>query len=245
MTATMAGDGTGDGTGTGAKTGNPMRIAILISGRGSNMLQLARHIDQNDLACKIVLVAANQDCAGLAGAAERNLPTACVDRAAFDNRAAQETALGDHIEAAGADWIFLAGYMAVLSAEFVTRFAGRIINIHPSLLPAHKGLHTHQRVLDAGDARHGASVHIVTPALDDGPLILQAGLQLQDAETAESLAARVLVLEHALYPFVLETLVSGHLAVKDGIVQWREGETALHESTAEIGAVLNGCVIWP
>ena len=209
------------------------------------MLQLARHIDRHDLACEIVLVAANQDCVGLAEAAKCNLPTACVDRAAFDDRAAQETALGDHIEAAGADWICLAGYMAVLSAAFVTRFAGRIINIHPSLLPAHKGLHTHQRALDAGDTRHGASVHIVTPALDDGPLILQAGLSLSEKETAESLASRVLVLEHALYPFVLETLVSGHLVIQDGIVHWRDGETALDESVAEIGAVLKGCVIWP
>ena len=239
MTATMA----GSGAGTGAE--KPLRIAILISGRGSNMLQLARHIDRHDLACEVVLVAANQDCVGLAEAAKRNLPTACVDRAAFDDRAAQETALGDHIEAAGADWICLAGYMAVLSAAFVTRFAGRIINIHPSLLPAHKGLHTHQRALDAGDTRHGASVHIVTPALDDGPLILQAGLSLSEKETAESLAARVLVLEHALYPFVLETLVSGHLVIQDGMVHWRDGETALDESVAEIGAVLKGCVIWP
>ena len=135
--------------------------------------------------------------------------------------------------------------MAVLSVAFVTRFAGRIINIHPSLLPAHKGLHTHQRALDAGDTRHGASVHIVTPALDDGPLILQAGLSLSEKENAESLAARVLVLEHALYPFVLETLVSGHLVIQDGMVHWRDGETALDESVAEIGAVLKGCVIWP
>ena len=209
------------------------------------MLQLARNIDRNELACEIVLVAANQDCVGLAEAAKLNLPTACVDRAAFDDRAAQETALGDHIEAAGADWIYLAGYMAVLSAAFVTRFAGLIINIHPSLLPAHKGLHTHQRALDAGDTRHGASVHIVTPALDDGPLILQAGLSLLEKETAESLAARVLVLEHALYPFVLETLVSGHLVIQDGMVHWRDGETALDESVAKIGAVLKGCVIWP
>ena len=134
------------------------------------MLQLIRHIDRHDLACEIVLVAANHDCVGLAEAAKRNLPTACLDRAAFYDRAAQETVLGNHIEAAGADWICLAGYTAVLSAAFVTRFAGRIINIHPSLLPAHKGLHTHQRALDAGDTRHGASVHIVTPALDDGPL---------------------------------------------------------------------------
>ena len=235
MTATMAGIG----------AGKPLRIAILISGRGSNMLQLARHIYRNDLACEIVLVAANRDCVGLAEAAKRNLPTVCVDSAAFDDRAAQETALGDHIEAAGADWICLAGYMAVLSAAFVTRFAGRIINIHPSLLPAHKGLHTHQRALDAGDTRHGASVHIVTPALDDGPLILQAGLSLSEKENAESLAARVLVLEHALYPFVLETLVSGHLVIQDGMVHWRDGETALDESVAEIGAVLKGCVIWP
>ena len=229
----------------GAEAGKPLRIAILISGRGSNMLQLARHIDRNDLACEIVLIAANQDCAGLAEAAERNLPTYCLDRKAFDNRDAQEIALGDNIEAAGADWIFLAGYMAVLSGAFVKRFAGRIINIHPSLLPAHKGLQTHQRALDAGDTRHGASVHIVTPALDDGPLILQAGLHLSGTETAESLAARVLVLEHALYPFILETLVSGHLAIQDGMVHWGDGETALDGSVAEISAVLKGCLIWP
>ena len=152
-----------------------MRIAVLISGRGSNMLRLAAHAGPAS-GFEIALVAANKACEGLALAETQGLSTQLVSRTDFASRQDQETALGDAIVEAGAEIICLAGYMAILSPAFVERFAGRIINIHPSLLPDLKGLDTHERAIAAGMARHGASVHLVTAGLDDGPTLLQAGL---------------------------------------------------------------------
>jgi phosphoribosylglycinamide formyltransferase-1 len=177
-----------------------MRLAILISGRGSNMLRLADVIDSRTDQAQIVLVAANKPCQGLASAAGIGLPTQLVDRKDFADKSAQEAALAAAIEATGADWILLAGYMAILSASFVDRFRDRIINIHPSLLPDLKGLDTHARALSAGYRRHGATVHLVTPALDDGPILLQAALTVSGDETESELAARVLTLEHRRRP---------------------------------------------
>ena len=221
-----------------------MRIAVLISGRGSNMLQLAAHAGTAE-GFEIVLVAADRPCDGLALAAERGLPTQLVSRADFASRRDQEAALGDAIAASGAGTVCLAGYMAILSASFVDRFAGRIINIHPSLLPDLKGLNTHQRAIDAGMARHGASVHLVTAALDDGPVLLQAALEVEDGEDAPSLAARVLRLEHALYPFVVLSLAGGTLAAGPEGAGWRDGSAALRRADPLIADVLAGSVIWP
>ena len=226
-------------------TGTPTRIAILVSGRGSNMLRLVDHITTRGLACDIVLIASNTACTGLDLAAARGLPTVCVDRSGYADRAAQEDALATELAAASAEWVFLAGYMAVLSATFVTGFEGRMLNIHPSLLPRHKGLDTHQRALAAGDHRHGASVHVVTPALDDGPIILQAGLDVAADDTAHSLAGRVLALEHALYPFVAEALLTGGLVIQNGTVQWHDAAAALAASTPDIQTILTDHLIWP
>ncbi|MGB1357416.1 MAG: phosphoribosylglycinamide formyltransferase [Candidatus Puniceispirillaceae bacterium] len=222
-----------------------MRIAILISGRGSNMLRLAEVISGMSDDAQIVLVAANTACAGLTGAAELGLTTELVNRGDFADKSAHEDALAARIEAAGADWVLLAGYMAILSSEFVSRFHNRIINIHPSLLPDLKGLDTHARALAAGHSRHGASVHIVTPRLDDGPILLQAALTIADNETESQLAARVLTLEHALYPFVIMSLVTGELGVDDGVPRWRRGEMALDEADTAIASILKPVVIWP
>jgi phosphoribosylglycinamide formyltransferase-1 len=222
-----------------------IRVAILISGRGSNMLRLAEIIVDMPDDARIVLVAANTVCAGLDSAAARGLPTQLVDRNDFTDRRAHETAMAEAIEAADADWVLLAGYMAILSAEFVTRFSNRIINIHPSLLPDLKGLNTHARALAGEGTAHGASVHIVTPRLDDGPVLLQAALTIAEDETESELAARVLKLEHALYPFVIMALASGALQISDGVPRWRRGEQLLGNVDESIAGILQPAVIWP
>jgi len=222
-----------------------MRVAILISGRGSNMLRLADVIDSSTNRAQIILVAANKPCQGLESAAGIGLPTQLVDRHDFADRSAQEDALAAAIEATGADWILLAGYMAILSAGFVDKFQNRIINIHPSLLPDLKGLDTHARALAAGHGRHGATVHLVTPALDDGPILLQAALTVSGDETEAELAARVLRLEHALYPFVILALASGELQIIDGHPHWRQGTRSIESADRTIADVLKDAVIWP
>ena len=222
-----------------------MRFAILISGRGSNMLRLAEVVADIPDDARIVLVAANTPCDGLAGGAARGLPTQLVDRRDFADKSAHEAALAEAIEAAGANFVLLAGYMAILSASFVDRFPDRIINIHPSLLPDLKGLDTHARALSAGYRRHGATVHLVTPALDDGPILLQAALTVGRDETESELAARVLALEHALYPFVILALASGVLQIIDGNPHWRQGARSLASADMAIADVLKDTVIWP
>ena len=222
-----------------------MRLAILISGRGSNMSCLADAIAGYELAAEIVLVAANKPCAGVDEATRRDLPTALISLTDFDSREDQERALISAIEDSGADLVFLAGYMAILSPSFVAHFAGRIINIHPSLLPAFKGLDTHQRALDSGATRHGATVHIVTPELDDGPICLQAGLNITQDVTAEVLASQVLELEHALYPFILYALCCGILTISNGQPEWHGSSEVLRSAPAPIRTVLDETIIWP
>lgn len=180
-------------------------IAILISGGGSNMLALLRDMALPGHPARPVLVASNDPGAGgLAKAAAMGVPVAAVDHRPFGkDRAGFEAALLDPIMAAQPDILLLAGFMRVLTPGFVARFQGRMLNIHPSLLPKYPGLHTHQRALDAGDTEAGCTVHEVTPVLDDGPILGQATVPVLAGDTADSLAARVLVQEHALYPAVL------------------------------------------
>ena len=160
----------------------------------------------------------------LSHAAALGLPTKIIERQNFATRHAHDAAIEQAIKAAAADFVFLAGYLAILGAEFTTIFAGRLINIHPSLLPEFKGLNTHQRAIDANAARHGATVHLVTAALDDGPIILQAELSMSPHDNAEKLAARVLLLEHQLYPFVLKSLCVGQLTLAADMVTWHHQE---------------------
>ena len=187
------------------------RVAILISGGGSNMLALLRDMQMRDHPARPVLVASNDPQAGgLAKAAALGVATVAVDHRPFGgDRAAFEAALMRPLVAAGVDLICLAGFMRVLTPAFVTPFAGRMLNIHPSLLPLYPGLHTHARALAAGDAEAGCTVHEVTPVLDDGPILGQARVPVLPDDTAETLAARVLVQEHRLYPAVLRRFAAG------------------------------------
>jgi phosphoribosylglycinamide formyltransferase-1 len=187
------------------------RVAILISGGGSNMLALVRDMARPGHAAVPVLVASNDPgAAGLARAAELGIATAAVDHRPFGkDREAFEAALLRPILDARPDILCLAGFMRVLTPGFVHRFAGRMLNIHPSLLPLYPGLHTHQRALEAGDTEAGCTVHEVTPVLDDGPILGQARVPVLPGDNAETLAARVLGMEHQLYPAVLRRYATG------------------------------------
>ncbi|WP_415182753.1 phosphoribosylglycinamide formyltransferase [Phaeovulum sp.] len=189
------------------------RVAILISGGGSNMLRLVESMT-GDHPARAVLVASNDaGAAGLDHAARLGVPTAAIDHRPFGrDRAAFEAELLKPILAAQPDILCLAGFMRVLTPDFVNRFAGRMLNIHPSLLPKYPGLHTHARALAANDHEAGCTVHEVTPVLDDGPVLGQARVPILPEDTADSLAARVLTLEHQLYPAVLRRFAAGERA---------------------------------
>lgn len=180
------------------------KVAILISGGGSNMLRLVEDM-AGDHPARPVLVASNDpDAAGLAKAAALGVPTAAIDHREYrGDRAAFEAALLEPIMAADPDIVCLAGFMRILTPDFVRRFSGRMLNIHPSLLPKYPGLHTHARAIEAGDSEAGATVHEVIPELDAGPILGQARVPILAGDTPETLAARVLVEEHRLYPAVL------------------------------------------
>lgn len=191
------------------------KIAVLISGRGSNMVNLARRCRDERWPGQIVAVISNRPgAAGLDAAAELGLATEVLDHTAFADRVAFDTALAERIDALAADWIVLAGFMRVLSDQFVAHFAGRIVNIHPSLLPSFPGLHTHQRALEAGVWLHGATVHLVTSTLDVGPIIAQAAVPVLPDDDAEQLAERVLRVEHELYPRAVRWLVEQRITVE-------------------------------
>lgn len=189
------------------------RVAILISGGGSNMLRLVEAMQADGFASP-VLVASNDPQAGGLGRAEAlGVPTAAVDHRRFGkDRAAFERELLAPLVAASPDIVCLAGFMRVLTPDFVRRFAGRMLNIHPSLLPHYPGLHTHRRALEAGDAVAGCTVHEVIAELDAGPILGQAVVPVLADDTEDSLAARVLVQEHRLYPQVLRRFVAGERA---------------------------------
>ncbi|MDR9485414.1 MAG: phosphoribosylglycinamide formyltransferase [Sediminimonas sp.] len=186
------------------------RVAILISGGGSNMIKLAQSMT-GDHPARPVLVASNDPAAaGLDVAREMGIETAAVDHRAYGrDRASFEAALLAELERAAPDIICLAGFMRVLGAEFVSHWEGRMLNIHPSLLPKYRGLDTHARAIAAGDTEAGCTVHLVTPALDDGPILGQARVPIRADDTPQSLAARVLEQEHRLYPAVLRRFAEG------------------------------------
>lgn len=185
------------------------RLVILISGRGSNMRSILEAAKSGSLDIDISAVISNRpDAAGLAFAADEGIDTSVIDHKEFDSREQFDEALAAKIDAYQPDFVILAGFMRILTEGFVNHFAGRLINIHPSLLPKFKGLHTHQRAIDAGETEHGASVHFVTAELDDGPVILQAKVPVLADDSADTLAARVLEQEHLLYPAAIQKLVS-------------------------------------
>jgi phosphoribosylglycinamide formyltransferase-1 len=185
------------------------RVAILISGGGSNMRALADSMT-GDHPARPVLVLANDPAArGLVHAADRGLPVAAVDHRTFADRAAFEAALAAELDTVRPDILCLAGFMRILTPGFVARYAGRMLNIHPSLLPRYPGLNTHARALAAGDSEAGCSVHEVTADLDAGPILGQARVPVLPGDTADTLAARVLAAEHRLYPAVLRRFAAG------------------------------------
>jgi phosphoribosylglycinamide formyltransferase 1 len=183
----------------------PLNLAILISGRGSNMEALLKAAAAPDYQAKPVLVLANRpDAKGLETAMNAGIPALAIDHKPFGkDREAFERAMDQALTEAGTEIIALAGFMRVLTPWFVNKWQGRMINIHPSLLPKYKGLDTHQRAIDAGDAEAGATVHWVSPGVDDGEIIQQASLPILPGDTADTLAARLLTVEHQLYPDAL------------------------------------------
>ncbi|MBT0956563.1 phosphoribosylglycinamide formyltransferase [Alphaproteobacteria bacterium KMM 3653] len=188
------------------------QVALLISGGGSNMVKLAQSMAEPGHPARPCLVLSNNPAAGgLARAAEMGIPTAVVNHRDFPkDREGFEGELQAKLEASGADLICLAGFMRILTAGFTAQWAGRMLNIHPSLLPKYPGLNTHQRAIDAGDAWAGCTVHEVTADLDAGPALGQARVPIEQGDTADTLAARVLVQEHILYPRVLHRFASGN-----------------------------------
>jgi formyltetrahydrofolate-dependent phosphoribosylglycinamide formyltransferase len=186
------------------------RVAILISGRGSNMKALIEAAQAPDYPAEIVGVFSNKpDAPGLATAADHGIATASLSHRDYAGKPEFEAAMNAVLDGWHTDIIALAGFMRLLSADFCTRWAGRLINIHPSLLPRHKGLHTHEQALADGSTSHGCTVHFVTPGMDEGPTIAQASVPILPGDTPDTLAARVLIEEHKLYPAALAMVVRG------------------------------------
>lgn len=184
-------------------------IVLLISGRGSNMQAI---VNANIPDAHIAAVISNRpDAAGLAWAAERGIETRVLDHKSFTSREAFDHALAECIDGFTPDLVVLAGFMRILTAEFTTHYAGRLLNIHPSLLPAFTGLHTHERAIEAGCRIAGCTVHFVTAELDHGPIITQGAVPILDGDTADTLAARLLAIEHQIYPQAVRWFVEGRL----------------------------------
>ena len=195
-------------------------IVILISGRGSNMEAIVRACATERWAARVVAVVANRaDAAGLAFAQQHGIATALVDHRGFASREAFDAELARVVEGFAPDVVALAGFMRILGPGFVHRFEGRMVNVHPSLLPAFPGLHTHRRAIEAGCKLAGATVHFVTSELDHGPIIAQASVAVLPGDTEDTLAARVLEREHVLYPLAVGWLVQGLLEQRGGVVR--------------------------
>jgi len=193
---------------------SPRRFVILISGRGSNMQAIVNAARRERWPAEIVAVIANQpDASGLVWASGEGIATACVPHRDYPSREAFDAALADAIDHYRPDCVLLAGFMRVLTPGFVNRYAGRLVNIHPSLLPAFPGLHTHAQALASGVQVHGCTVHFVTPLLDHGPIIAQGALAVQGGDTPETLAARLLAIEHQVYPAAARWLAEGRVRV--------------------------------
>ena len=204
------------------------KIVVLLSGQGSNMQAIVRACAAEKWDAQVSAVISNRaDAQGLVFARDHGIATAVVDHTTFNTRDAFDAALADAVDAHAPDWLVLAGFMRILTATFVRRFAGRTLNIHPSLLPAFTGLHTHRRVLEAGCKLTGATVHFVTPDLDHGPILAQALVPVLPLDTEATLASRVLASEHVLYPLALRWCLEGALRVEDGLVTHRFGASQL------------------
>jgi phosphoribosylglycinamide formyltransferase 1 len=213
------------------------RLAVLVSGRGSNLQALLDAIAQQRLDAEIVGVFSDK---ADAYALQRVAATLrwSADPKAFADRAAFDAALADAVQASQPDWIICAGYMRILGADFIGRFEGRLLNIHPSLLPKYRGLRTHARALKAGDREHGASMHFVVPELDAGAVIAQARIPVSSADTVETLSARLLPREHALMLATMRLAVSGRLSEQGGQV-FCDGQALLKPLTLDLSGNLS------
>ena len=201
-----------------------MHIVVLLSGNGSNLQAILDHIEHHHLAVKIKAVISNDATAfGLERAKKAHIPTLICDHRLYPKRTDFDAALLAMITPLAPDFIVLAGFMRILSSYFIKQYPDKILNIHPSLLPAYRGMHTHERVLEAHEKEHGVSVHFVNSALDDGPIIAQAKLRIRSDDTADSLQKRILKLEHQLYPLVLRWLDAEEIVyhLEEGVVYCR------------------------
>jgi phosphoribosylglycinamide formyltransferase-1 len=199
------------------------KTAILISGSGTNLQAFIDAIDGRDLDLEICVVFSNNpDAFGLLRAEQAGIPTSCIQHSDFPDRESFDQAVITELDRFEPDLLILAGFMRILSKTFVAHFAGRILNIHPALLPLYPGLNTHQRVLDAGDEWHGSTVHFVTDELDAGPIILQGRLTIRQDETADELATRVQAIEHQIYPQAAGWVGSGKVEFRNG-QSWVDG----------------------
>jgi len=197
-----------------------LKVAVLISGRGSNLQALIDACARPEFPAEIRLVISNDPAAaGLARASEAGIVTRVIPHKEFPDRAAFDGAIDQALAEAGIELVCLAGFMRILGEAFVTRWRDRLINIHPSLLPAFKGLHSHERVLAAGVRFTGCTVHFVRPAMDDGPIIVQAAVPVLPGDDAETLAARVLAAEHQAYPLALRWIAEGRVRVREDRVE--------------------------
>lgn len=203
-------------------------IVILISGRGSNMEAIVQACAQQNWSARIAAVISNKATAGgLEFAASHGIATAVVDHKQFDSREAFDTELARVIDGYQPDLVVLAGFMRILTEGFVRHYDGRLLNIHPSLLPAFPGLHTHERAIEAGCKLAGATVHLVTPELDHGPIVIQAAVPVLVGDTGDTLSARVLKQEHQIYPRAVRWFVDGDLTVTNGRVTHQTGQAQI------------------
>ncbi len=195
------------------------RVTVLISGNGSNLQTLIDQQARGELPIRLQAVISNRDDAhGLQRATDARIPSLALSHKQYGSRDEYDAALAQAIDSHGTDLLVLAGFMRILTPDFVLRYQGRMLNIHPSLLPAYRGLHTHRRVLEQGDSQHGCSVHFVTPDLDAGPIVLQARVPVGQQDTEETLAARVQAEEHRIYPLAVRWFAQGRLALRNGAV---------------------------
>jgi phosphoribosylglycinamide formyltransferase-1 len=219
------------------------RVAVLISGGGSNLQALLDATTDEGSPADIVLVVSNvADAFGLQRAQRSGVPAICLDHRGFADRAAFDTALDRVLHDAGVELVCLAGFMRILTAGFVECWRDRLLNIHPSLLPAFPGLHTHERALTSGVRVHGCTVHLVRAALDDGPILVQGLVPVLDGDDADTLAARVLEVEHRCYPLALALLASGAVTVDGETVTGGAGRLVLHPSLAGLSAAVGGAL---
>lgn len=208
---------------TAGSTASPLRVVVLISGNGSNLQAIIDKIAIDKIPAQVVAVISNRaDAYGLTRAQNAGIPVEVINHSNHEDRTAFDESLQETIDAYQAELVVLAGFMRILTDDFVNHYAGRMINIHPSLLPKYQGLNTHRRVLEAGEKEHGASVHFVTPELDSGPVILQAKVAVEENDTEQTLAQRVHEVEHVIYPQAVKWFAEQHLGL--------EGDTVLFDN---------------